>query len=283
MNAIYKTEQGGQEVLRRYKDILSAWPVENKQYHVDTRFGSTFVIESGSAAKPPLILIHGSAVNSFAWAGDVATFSQSHRVFAVDIIGEAGLSDPNRPAYQSGHYAEWLAELFDKLGLEKTSLVGISLGGWMALSFATTYPEKVEKLSLICPGGIARERRSFIFKAVFYSLWGSWGQKQILKIVNGGKHPPATGPGVEAGTNFMALIHTHFKPRMEKLSLFTDQALSRLTMPVQIIFGELDYLIPAEESIAKLKCFAPEIDIVLLADTGHMIANQARRIQAFLT
>lgn len=86
MENIYKSESGKQEVLGQYREILANWPVENHQYEVETSFGSTFVIESGSKDNPPLILLHGSVSNSFTWYGDVAPLSETHNVYAIDII-----------------------------------------------------------------------------------------------------------------------------------------------------------------------------------------------------
>lgn len=96
MENIYKSEAGKQQVLEQYRKILSSWPVENHQYEVDTRFGSTFIIESGSKENPPLILLHGSASNSYTWYSDIASLSKTHNVYAIDLIGEAGLSAPRR-------------------------------------------------------------------------------------------------------------------------------------------------------------------------------------------
>ncbi|MGG0815428.1 hypothetical protein ABE142_22580 [Paenibacillus alvei] len=84
MENIYKSEVGKREVLGQYREILASWPVENHQYEVETSFGSTFVIESGSKDNPPLILLHGSVSNSFAWYGDVASLLQTHNVYAID-------------------------------------------------------------------------------------------------------------------------------------------------------------------------------------------------------
>jgi len=280
MENIYKSEAGKELILTLYREILEEWPVANRQYQVETRHGSTFVIESGDASKPPLILLHGSVSNSLTWLADVETYAETHHVFAVDIIGEPGFSAPSRPTYESGAYPEWLAELLEKLGIEKTSLVGLSLGGWMALSFAVTYPEKVEKLCLICPGGLYPERSSFLVKAIFYSLCGEWGKKQIMKLINGGKLP--TDAGLERAMSFTTLTGQHFKPRYAKLLIFSDADIGRLRMPVQMFFGEFDYLLRAQESVERLAGLVENLETNLLPDTGHVIVNQAPAIQRFL-
>lgn len=273
---LYKSEAGKREVLGQYRKILDSWPVENRQYEVETRFGQTFVIESGSRDNPPLILLHGSVSNSFTWYGDVAAFSTAYNVYAIDVIGEAGLSAPSRPSYDNGAYAQWLHDTMDSLGLGACSLVAMSLGGWMALDFATTYPDKVDKLVLLCPGGLAREKAGFLWKALFFSLFGKWGQQRIRQLAG------VTGSGESIAFAFTSMTFKHFKPRTARTPLFDDSSLSRLKMPIYMLFGESDRLIPASRSAERLRQTAQHAKIELLAGTGHLILNQTDRILNFL-
>lgn len=281
MENIYKSEAGKREVLGQYQKILASWPVENRQYEVETSFGPTFVIESGSKDNPPLILLHGSVSNSYTWYGDVASLSKTHNVYAIDIIGEAGLSAASRPGYESGAYALWLNETINALRLSSCSIVAMSLGGWMALSFATTYPDKVENLVLLCPGGLAHEKASFLWKAIFFSLLGKWGQLQTLKLVGAG-NLSSSSSGLQEDLAFSSLTFKYFKPRTAKMPLFDNQSLYQLTMPILMLFGDSDQLIPASKSINRLQQFAQQAKIELLPDTGHLIVNQAVRILKFL-
>lgn len=281
MGNIYKSQEGKQEVLGQYQKILDNWPVENHQYQVETSLGSTFIIESGSKGNPPLILLHGSVSNSYTWYSDIDSLSKTHNVYAIDIIGEAGLSAPNRPSYKSGSYALWLKETIESLGLKSCSVAAMSLGGWMALSFATTYPGKVDSLILLCPGGLANEKASFLWKAILFSLLGKWGQLQTLKLVGGGNISSSSSE-LEEDFQFSSLTFKHFKPRTSKMPLFSDKSLCKLTMPILMLFGDSDQLIPANKSIKRLKQFAQQAKIVLLPDTGHLIVNQADRILEFL-
>ena len=168
------------------------------------------------------------------------------------------------------------------LGLKTCSVVGLSLGGWMALSYATAYPHKVDKLILLCPGGLAHEKASFIWKAIFFSLLGKWGQLQTLKLVGDGNVSSSSSSKLEEEFTLAAETFKYFKPRTEKMPIFSGHLLSQLSMPILMLFGDSDQLIPAKKSIKHLQEFSKQSKIELLPDTGHLIVNQANRILKFL-
>src|SRR5215469_9268527 len=118
MNGIYTTKEGQRLVEEQYRKFLKYWPAANRQFPVSTRQGDTFVITCGEESGPPTLLLQGA---------------QRSRLFAIDMIGEPGLSVPSRPPLASEAYALWLDDVMSGLGLERASLVGISLGGWLAL------------------------------------------------------------------------------------------------------------------------------------------------------
>ena len=87
-----------------------------EQLVVSTCQGDTFVVASGDRTAPPVVLLHGSGTNSASWMRDVAAWAQRHRVYAIDMIGEPGLSAPSRPPLASSAYAEWLDDVWARLG-----------------------------------------------------------------------------------------------------------------------------------------------------------------------
>jgi pimeloyl-ACP methyl ester carboxylesterase len=151
----------------------------------------------------------------------------------------------------------------------------------MAMDFATTYPDRISHLCLLCPGGVVRENASFLWKALFYLCCGEWGKGRITKLVNGGDLPESEG--LKDALEFTALIGQHLKPRTAKLPLFSVGALQRLTMPVQVVGGENDALIPPRQTIDRLSGIVENIDAVLLPDVGHVITGQAKKISRFLS
>lgn len=66
------------------------------------------------------------------------------------------------------------------------------------------------------------------------------------------------------------------------MPILSNQALSKLTMPILMLFGDSDQLIPADKSVKRLIEFAPQTKIELLPNTGHLIVNQTELIINFL-
>jgi pimeloyl-ACP methyl ester carboxylesterase len=275
--SIYKSPAGKSQIMALYDAVLARWPVPYETFNLPTRHGETFIIASGEVSAPPLVLLHGSASNAVSWVGDVPEYSQHFRVYAVDLPGEPGKSAENRPTWDGPGFAEWLEDVLDSLKIQKTALLGISQGGWTALRFATTQPERVDRLVLLAPGGIMPARSSFILKAILLSMLGRWGAERINRIVFGKQtiHPEAV--------KFMDAILTHFKARIGKEYLFSDDELKYLNMPTLLIGGMEDALIPMESVIPRMQKLVPQLKAVLIPDMGHALINMAERVIPFLT
>ncbi len=272
----FKSQEGKRAVLKAYESLLEQWPSPNEQFHVNTRYGDTFIIATGEKEAPPLILLHGSAMNSAMWLGDAGEYSRNYRVYAVDIPGEPGKSDEKQLPFEGRAFAEWLYDVCNALSIEKVSLIGLSLGAWLAVKFSVCHPEKVDKLVLFCPAGIGGQRTSFLFKVLAYALLGEAGMDKLYKKVNGNQPLP------EAVLEYQKLIGKNFNYRREGIPLFPDGELRRLTMPVALFVGEKDAMFHSLQTAKRLESILPHANINILPGAGHTLINLVDRIMAFL-
>jgi pimeloyl-ACP methyl ester carboxylesterase len=280
MPAIWKSPEGAAAVRARYATFLAHWP-GGEQRRAPTRHGETFVMVSGPADAPPVVLLHGSASNAASWLGDAPLWGRDFRLYAVDILGEPGLSSDNRPTLASGAYVEWLDDVMAGLGLANASFVGLSLGGWLATDYAIRRPERVDRLVLLAPGGIGRFKNILIW-ALPLLLLGKWGRERVMARI-GGPRPGADAPApVKAFGAFMELIFTHFIPRREKLPHLSDEGLERLTMPVLVVLGAKDAMIDSPSTRARLEANLPDVQVRWLEDAGHFLPRQTEAVLAFL-
>ena len=272
----FKSQDGRVKVLKAYDEIIERWPLPNEEIYIDTRYGKTFIIASGRKEAPPLILLHGSAMNSVMWMGDVPEYAKSYRVYAVDIPGEPGRSEGKQLPFEGVDFAEWLNDVYIALAIDKASLVGISLGAWLAAKFSIYYPDKVEKLVLLCPAGIGKQRISFLFKAVFHSALGEKGMDSLIRKVNGSQPIP------DEMLEYQKLIGDNFNYRREVIPLFSDIELKRLIMPVILFVGKKDIMFHSGMTAKRLGSIVPHANINLLPEAGHVLINLTSEIKEFL-
>lgn len=276
IKSVFKSDKGKALIIDHYENIIKEWPVEKETFNIGTSFGNTFVIASGEKGNKPIVLLHGSSTNSAMWMGDIVKLSKNHRVYAVDIIGEPGKSDESRPDLKGHYYGEWLDEVFDALNIEKPILIGNSLGGWMALNYATHKPDRVEKLVLLATSGITPAKISFLFKVIPLMMLGEKGILKMNKIVYGNETIP------EQALEFGNLVMKHYNPRVGSLPVFKDDELRKLTMPTLYVGGENDALLPSKKAAYRINTLLPESKTMVLQNTGHVLIRVVDDILLFL-
>ncbi|MBL8092722.1 MAG: alpha/beta fold hydrolase [Anaerolineales bacterium] len=140
-------------------------PVDSRWVTVDgLRIHALVAGEAGS----PVVLLHGAGVDSarLSWEETIGPLAREHRVYAPDLPGY-GQSDKPDVIYNAAFYTTFLAHLLDAWQLPKVSLVGLSMGGAIALSFTLAHPERVARLVPVDPYGImpkvAWHRTSYLY------------------------------------------------------------------------------------------------------------------------
>jgi pimeloyl-ACP methyl ester carboxylesterase len=123
------------------------------------------VRDSGPRDAPAVILLHGFGSSLLTWDDWAPRLSEHHRVVRFDLPG-SGLSDPDSTGdYTDARTMTLMIALMDRLGIQRASIVGNSIGGRIAWTFAAAHPERVDRLVLISVSrargsSTARSRRS---------------------------------------------------------------------------------------------------------------------------
>jgi pimeloyl-ACP methyl ester carboxylesterase len=105
---------------------------------------------------PLLVLIHGITSNSATWDRVLPKLAQRYSVLAPDLLGH-GRSDKERGDYSLGAHANAVRDLMQALGYRRATFVGHSFGGGVAMQLAYQYPQQVDRLVLVAPGGFGNE------------------------------------------------------------------------------------------------------------------------------
>ncbi|MFC7449117.1 alpha/beta fold hydrolase [Rhodococcus daqingensis] len=134
-----------------YDAVLARWH-EVTVLETTSEFGVTRVHACGPTGAPPVLLLHGGGATSTAWSAVATALGRTHRVYAPDLIGDAGRSVPgDRRPRTPADLITWLDTVRAELGLPRASLIGHSYGAWMALAYALSRPDAVDRLALVDP------------------------------------------------------------------------------------------------------------------------------------
>src|SRR4051812_41672132 len=110
-------------------------------------------VEAGSGQQT-VILLHGLGGNSANWILNINQLAAKYRVIVPDQVG-FGQSDKPLINYRVGTYVDFLDRLYIELKIERATLVGNSMGGWIAALYTIAHPERVERLVLVDAAGFA--------------------------------------------------------------------------------------------------------------------------------
>jgi pimeloyl-ACP methyl ester carboxylesterase len=284
--SMYPTPAIEQAFNTIYDQRLDAWPVVFDTLRVPTALGATYVIASGPADAPPIVLLHAMGITATMWLPNVEELSREHRVYAVDIIGDLGrsrLGDPRVHPRNGAAYSSWLSEVLDGLGLERAPLVGASYGGWVALNHAVHAPERVDKLVLLGPMGIPNATLRVMWRLTLLMLFPTEARKDgMIRWTLG------TDPAVNAFYADYMRVAMNGRSHLAIPKRLSDRALASIAAPTLLLLGEEDGPIgnpaPVERRAQR---HIRDVRTVQFPRTGHLISTERteetnRLILAFL-
>lgn len=205
-------------------------------------------LEAGSG--PTVILLHGLGGSAQNWMFTVNGLSPQFRVVVPDQIG-FGNSDKPLINYRVRTYVDFLNEFYKQLKIERATLVGNSMGGWIAAAFTIAFPEKVDRLVLASATGLAPPA-NFDFKSL-YALNPSTreGMKQLVAKVFFNKSfstdaviDQFLAQRMSAGDGYTINSLIESVGRRED---FLDGQLDKIKTPTLIIWGREDGLVLLSE------------------------------------
>lgn len=218
---------------------------------------------------PPLVLIHGLGGDADDWAFCLGPLSARHRVIAFDLLG-FGRSDKPAIQYTIARYVEVLDCFLDNLKIQQTSIVGHSLGGWIAASFALKSPQAVDKLVLMDAAGVWGDTRELpvdfrvstrdhlreVFDHLFYDK--SLASDELIDFAYA-QHL-ARGDGYTISD-----ILQNLRDGEERL----DDVIGKLSVPTLLLWGEQDEIIPLATG-RRMHQLIRDSRLQIIPECGHL-------------
>lgn len=130
-----------------------------RQEWVDAGGVSTRYAEAGPVDGPVVMMLHGTGGHWETFAANLGPFSQHFRCVAVDMIGNGFSAKPDLD-YEIPIYVDHLRSVMEALGISRASVIGVSLGSWVAARLALEHPAQVDKLVFLSTAGLIATREN---------------------------------------------------------------------------------------------------------------------------
>jgi pimeloyl-ACP methyl ester carboxylesterase len=222
----------------------------------------------------PVVLLHGFAVNgdiNWRMPGIIRALARHYRVITLDLRGH-GLSDKPHESSEYGlEMARDVPRLLDRLNIDRTHLVGYSLGGYITLKVAELYPERLLTATVIGTGweAVSEERLTALLRLAGALDSGKAIGPLAAQTASGGR-----GPGL-LHTTMVEVMTGLFNDKQALAAMIrglpglsvSAEALARLSVPLCIIIGSEDPLQPDAEGLSRR---VPDSSYVLLPRADHI-------------
>ena len=234
--------------------------------------------DEGPRTGPVIVMLHSSMTNLREWDAWADALTDKYRVIRFDLPG-FGLtgSDPTGD-YSDARAIRVLAGLMDQLGIARAAIVGNSLGGRIAWTFAAQQPDRVTRLVLVSPDGFASPGFAYdkapdvplMMQALPYTA-----PRAMLKanLAVAYAHPDRLAEATVTRYRDMMLapgVRRAILARMDQTILHDPVPdLSRIKTPTLLLWGEKDGMIPISNAADYLRAM-PDATLVRLTDFGHV-------------
>jgi 3-oxoadipate enol-lactonase len=224
----------------------------------------------------PLLFVHGFPLDHTMWRDQLAEFAGEYRVIAPDLRG-FGSSAVGDVAVTMEQFADDLAAVLDALGVtEPVTLVGLSMGGYVAWQFLRKYRHRLRALVLCdtraaADSPEAAENRLKVAETVLADGTEALARAMVPKLF--AKQKILTRPAVvddvrnvilQANPRGVAAAQRAMAARPDATGM-----LETIDMPTLVVVGEDDVISPAEE-MRRMAETIPGSRLVVISDAGHM-------------
>ena len=219
-----------------------------------------------------VICLHGAGAGAVTWYPAMAALAEHFHVIAPDIVGYGESDKPDAP-YDRPYFVAWLKDFMAALGISKAYIVGLSQGGAIALQFALSNPQMVEKLVLVDAGGLGAKP----------SLWPMIGMVWLNVMPSAAANAfhgryLLVQPGNRDANHGRYSIEVLKKPggknafsqgRGAAVAPMAEADMAAIQHQTLIIWGEDDQLfdIAAGEAAARIM---PNATLARIANAGHL-------------
>ena len=232
-------------------------------------------VEQGDVTALPVLFIHGFPFAHGMWAPQLEAVGARHRAVAYDLRGH-GESAVGDGQYTIELHVDDLLALLDHLGIAKAVLVGLSMGGYVALRAAERAPDRCRGLVLADTRSAADDNAGRLKRAAGAQAVKRDGMAAFAADFVKAVFAPGTFDARPEAVAAVRLLMEHTDPRGAAGNLIamagrtdTTGALAGIAVPALVLVGAQDTLTPPDDA-RVLEKGIPGAEMHVVPDAGHL-------------
>ncbi len=259
----------------RYLDAYrAAAPAFAAQFDVPTGLGAVRAYRyDGPADRTPVLLLPGRGSGSPMWRTNLASLVAQRTVFSLDLLGDAGLSVQSGPIADAADQARWLDEVIAGLGLARVHLLGVSMGGWLAVNAAVRTPDRIASIMVLDPAmtfGRIPAKAVIASIALVVPRFPGGLRRRVMSWLAGGPPVDETLPEAE----LLDAAATGFVVRQPAPRVFADDALRALSLPVLAIIAGRSVIHHPARAADRARRLLATGQVELWPDASHAVSGE---------
>jgi pimeloyl-ACP methyl ester carboxylesterase len=248
----------------------------------------------------PIVLLAGIGCSVLEWRDNIEALATSHRVYALDMLGQGKTEKPEGDHYTIGNLARFTLDFLTSQGEERAHFIGNSLGGRIALECAHVAPARVTSMVLVAPAGVGPDTHinmrlpTVPFLGELLTRPNRKGLRMLWKLafhdpkfatdeLIEDKYALASLPGAQAAflKTLRGFVGLGGFPRVQVQDL--RLAMTSMTQPTLVVWGREDRLLPVAHA-KILEAALPSQRQIVFEACGHapMIEEAAEFNKAVL-
>lgn len=271
----FRSTEGRERYVSAYDEAFATLPEPSAVHDLPTSHGTVRVYEwsgPGTAEAAPIVLMPGRSSGAPMWAENLPALAQEHPVYALDALGDAGMSVQSVQFTGFEDQTRYLHDVMQQLAPEGAHLIGHSFGGRLGAAYALAHPQDVLTLTLLEPA------MTFATPPVSMLFWS--GVAFLPGIPRAVEHRALTeigGEPFDPEDPMARMIQAgaeHYRAALPQPGVLTTEQIAELEMPTYVALGEQDSLAGGERA-AEAAAALPAGTVEIWPGTTHSLPMQA--------
>ncbi|MCG7410859.1 alpha/beta hydrolase [Paenibacillus sp. ACRRX] len=272
----FTSKAGEAEFKNAYNEAMALIPKPNETKDIQIQYGTVrvyYFTEENNRDKEPIVLLPGRSASTPMWEPNLEGLMKERPIYAIDLLGEPGMSIQTAAIDNRQVQAEWLNQVLEELNLVRAHIVGVSIGGWIAINLARYYPERIASISLLDP--------VFVFapislKMIVLSIPASVSvipraiREKMLSYISGGAKADESEPIAK----LIELAMRNYKLKLPAPDRISVEDLKKVDLPILALMAENSIMHNSKKAVQNGKKYVKDIDIESWPNASHAITGE---------